>query len=207
VPPETKRATQSRTPRGAAERQILDAVERLLSQGESYTALGMRRIADEAGVARSTMYVYFTDKSELLMRITESATAELFTVAEEWVASGRDGGLDAIEKVQLAIIEQQRSHGALLAAVLEVAAYDAAVADFWRTRVNAFAAKLQESIEREQRAGRTPADLDAEVAARFLTWGTERTVFEHTSHPGGMSDERLAMGMAQVIWAATRAGP
>jgi AcrR family transcriptional regulator len=200
-------STTNRTPRGAAEQQILDAVERLLAQGESYTQLGMRRIADEAGVARSTMYVYFTDKSELLMRITESATAELFTVAEEWVGSGRAGGVEAIERVQLAIIEQQRSHGALLAAVLEVAAYDPAVAEFWRSRVNSFARTLQASLEDEQRAGRVPAELDAEVVARFLTWGTERTVFEHTAEPGGISDERLAKGMAQIIWASTRAEP
>lgn len=201
----TNRTPAGRTRRGAAEGEIFAAVERLLAQGESYTALGMQRIADEAGVARSTMYAHFADKADLLMRLTEDGTSQLFEIAEEWVLTGReDDGLAALEATQAAVIAQQRAHAPLFSALAEVAGYDESVAEFWRGRVDRFARKLQAAIEEDQQRGLAPADLDAPVAARFVSWATERTVFAHIADPAGVSDERLARGMARAIWAVTR---
>jgi AcrR family transcriptional regulator len=190
VPSVTRRKGGTRTRRGAAESEIFAAVERLLARGESYTALGMQAIADEAGVARSTMYVHFTDKADLLMRLAESATGDLFGAAEHWIVGA--GDLEALERTEAAIIAQQREHAGLFRALAEVAGYDPAVARFWRSRVDAVADLLHERL-----AGR---DLDPVVTARFLVWATERTVFEHVADSGGVDDEQLAKGMAQIIW-------
>jgi AcrR family transcriptional regulator len=188
----SERTSGTRTPRGTAQAEIFAAVERLLARGESYTALGMQAIADEAGVARSTMYVHFTDKPDLLMQLAESATSELFRAAEEWIDGG--GDLAALERTHTKIVAQQREHAALFRAIAEVAAYDDAVAEFWRTRVDAVADRLQ------ARLAAAGSELDAAVAARFLVWATERTVFEHVANARDVSDERLAKGMAQLIW-------
>ncbi|WP_372792169.1 TetR/AcrR family transcriptional regulator, partial [Paraconexibacter sp.] len=55
----------TRSRRAAVEQQVLGAVERLLTDGESFTALPVGRIADEAGMARTTFYGHFPDKSTL----------------------------------------------------------------------------------------------------------------------------------------------
>lgn len=180
-----------RTPRGAAEERIFAAVERLLEAGEAYTSLSTGRIAEEAGVARSTLYVHFADKADLLVRLTEAATTELFDVAERWVAGG--GGLPELEATMREVVRQQRSHKALFVALNEAAAYEPRVAAFWQSRIQRFA---------EQVEPRVPAGLDARVTSRFLAWGAERAVFEHIgSDASGRGDARLAKGIARATWA------
>jgi len=51
----------------AIEEGVLAAAERLLAEGAT---LSMQRVADEAGVARSTLYLYFKEKNALLVRLT-----------------------------------------------------------------------------------------------------------------------------------------
>jgi AcrR family transcriptional regulator len=40
-----------------------------LDAGESYTELGVQRIASAAGIARSTFYLYFKDKTSPAIRL------------------------------------------------------------------------------------------------------------------------------------------
>ena len=49
------------------ELRILEATERLLRDGASFTHLSLREISQAAGIARSTFYVHFADKSDLLL--------------------------------------------------------------------------------------------------------------------------------------------
>jgi AcrR family transcriptional regulator len=45
---------------------LLEAMERLLSQGQSFSALTVETLASEAGIARATFYLRFKDKSALV---------------------------------------------------------------------------------------------------------------------------------------------
>src|SRR5215213_3920139 len=58
-----------RNPTAAREfqRKRGDAIERLVDDGSTYAELSVDRLVDEAGVARSTFYKYFGDKSGLLV--------------------------------------------------------------------------------------------------------------------------------------------
>jgi len=180
---------------------VFDAVERLLADGETFTSLGVQRIADEAQIARSTFYVHFPDKAALLMRLTESATRD----PEEWVDGAGAGGLEALTRTTARMLAHYRSHADALAALAEVAAYDAEVAAFWRARVDRFAEVLRERLEADRLAGRLPADLDCGVTARLIAWGAERVVSEHIASDDGSGDERLAESLARVMWAAMHA--
>ncbi|MEU6204148.1 helix-turn-helix domain-containing protein, partial [Micromonospora musae] len=62
MPSITRRRSAAADRRLPVEAQILAATERLLGEGESFTELGVQRIAREAGVARSTFYMHFADK-------------------------------------------------------------------------------------------------------------------------------------------------
>ncbi|MEU6203817.1 helix-turn-helix domain-containing protein, partial [Micromonospora musae] len=62
MPSITRRRSGGSDRRLSVEAQILAATERLLAEGESFTELGVQRIAREAGVARSTFYMHFADK-------------------------------------------------------------------------------------------------------------------------------------------------
>lgn len=184
------------------EGRVFEAVERLLDAGESYTALGVQRIAEEAGVARSTFYVHFADKSDLLMRLTQSATGDLFAASESWVRGSHDDGRAGLRRTAAHIIAQYRAHAGALTALTEVAAYDPAVAEFWRSRIEGFVQVLRERLEADQAAGRTPAGVHVESTARWIAWGTERTVSEHVALADPSEDDALAESMARAVWLA-----
>ena len=175
------------------------AVRRLLKDGHGYTALPIQRIADEAGIARSTFYLYFPDKTALLMRITESATESLFTAAEAWLEHGF-ADMAALERTILDVIAQRREHADLLAALTEVSGYDEQVAAFWRARVGGFIDLLQGRIEEGQRAGTIVPALDAATTAAWTAWGVERLLAQHVATHPPREDQRLAAGLAGAIW-------
>ncbi len=56
---------------------ILDAATRLLLRSPGYVA-SMADVADEAGVAKGTVYLYFTGKDELLLAVHERNVEGLF---------------------------------------------------------------------------------------------------------------------------------
>ncbi len=205
MPSVTRKPSSGRLRREAVEQRVFDAVERLLADGESFTSLGVQRIADEAQIARSTFYVHFPDKSTLLMRLTESATQDMFPRPEEWVDGANASGLESLTRTTARMLGHYRSHADALAALAEVAAYDAEVAAFWRERVDRFADVLRERLERDRRAGRIPRDLDCDVTARLIAWGAERIVSEHIASDDGSGDARLATSLARAIWAAMHA--
>lgn len=207
MPSVTKRSgtPRARARRGAAEQQVLTAVEELLAEGEPFTTLGVGRIAERAGVSRSSFYVHFPDKTALLLRLTESATDVLFSTAEQWV-SDDDATLDGLRATARGVVAEYRRHGALLTAFAEVAAYEPEVAEFWRTRVSRFIDVLRERLERARDTGRLDPAVDTKVAAEFIAWGMERTVAQRViSDPEGRDDDRLAEGLARSIWVLTTA--
>ena len=51
------------------ERRLLDATERLMADGASFTELSVDRLATEAGISRASFYIYFEDKGHLLRRL------------------------------------------------------------------------------------------------------------------------------------------
>jgi TetR/AcrR family transcriptional regulator, ethionamide resistance regulator len=201
--PSVTRPARDDSHRAIVEQQVLEAVERLLAGGESFTSLPIQRIAAEAGMARTTFYGHFRDKPSLLVRLTESATLRLFAAAADWVrdpASTREDLDDTLAQ----LISEYRKHRSLLRAVNELASYEPAVEDYWRAAIDAFAALLSERIARDQAAGLIPAGVSATTTATWIAWGTERTIAMHVAaHPTDTrSDPALATGIAAATWAA-----
>ena len=56
---------------------ILDAAERLLARGPERVA-SVAEVADEAGLAKGTVYLYFPSKEELLLAVHERAIDGFF---------------------------------------------------------------------------------------------------------------------------------
>ena len=155
-----------------------------------------QRIAEEAGIARTTFYGHFADKPTLLIRLTESVSEELFAGAGTWVEGDRSRE-DLVQTV-LGLVTGYRDHARLLRAVVEVAGYEPTVEAFWQARLEAFADVLRQRLERD----RGPADAaNLAITASWIVWGTERTIAVHVaSRPPG-EDIAFAGGVAGAIWA------
>ena len=77
--------------------EIVDAAERLYAE-IGWDAVTMDRVAKSARLSRALIYVYFQDKSDLLLAIAERALAELrerFTAA----AAAQVSGLDKVQSI------------------------------------------------------------------------------------------------------------
>jgi AcrR family transcriptional regulator len=206
MPSVTRPSGRSATNREAITAKVSDAVGRLLAEGHGFTSIGVQRIAEEAGIARSTFYLYFPDKAAVLIAIAASATADLFAAAGAWAEHGFTD-LEMLEGTIVGIVAQQREHSALLAAVAEVAAYDEQVAGFWRARVGAFIERLRERIEEGQQNGTIAAGLEPATTAAWVTWGTERLIAQHVAERPPGEDAGLARGLSRAIWSTLGRAP
>src|SRR5919204_2762028 len=88
MPSVTRAANASRPQRGQRrgqiEQRLLEATERLMAQGSTFTELSVDRLATEAGMSRRTFYVYFRDKGDLLRQLTRQVFVEQQEAAQQW---------------------------------------------------------------------------------------------------------------------------
>lgn len=197
MPSITRRREPHPGRRASADAEILAATRRLLADGANFTELGVQRIAAAAGISRSTFYVHFRDKSDLLMRLAGPMLDTLFSVASAWEpADGPEGLEDTFSRV----LDIYREHGGVLRAINEVSAYDEAVRDFWGQRLNPFTSGTIAVLRTEQEAGRTAASIDLAAASRVIVSGGERAIFDHitTAEPG--QDSTFAHELALAWW-------
>ena len=70
---------------GAIVEAVRAAVERLTADGTSFTDLRVEHIAKEAGIARSTFYLRFRDKTTLLCTLAGAVGEDVFAEVDEWL--------------------------------------------------------------------------------------------------------------------------
>jgi AcrR family transcriptional regulator len=181
----------------SAEAEVLAATRRLLADGASFTELGVQKISAEAGVARSTFYAHFRDKTDLLMRLGTTMTATSFDIASAWEPAD---GVEAMADAFLRVLGVYREHAAVLRAIAEVSSYDEAVRTLWSERFAQFSARTVEVLGDEQDAGRTPAAIDRVSAARIIVIGGERAIFDHITTAPPSDDAAFVRELALTWW-------
>lgn len=162
--------------RAAVQADVLRATEELLAEGTSWADLGVERIATTAGISRTAFYFYFSDKRELLLRLTEDVNEQLYAEADRWY-SGEGDDEEEIREALAKIAELYVEHQALLKVIVEVSTYDEQVATHWRALIGRFVEATRVRIEDEQRAGKAPP-FEAAPTAFGLVWMCERTLYQ-----------------------------
>lgn len=201
MPPAVRRAQQDRASRRDALRsRLLAVVERLLGEGERFTEISVERMVAEAGIARSTFYVYFEDKGDLLRAWFAEITDELRAAASAWWAIDAAPALDEVREVLGGIVATYRPHTTLMAAVYDAAAYDPAVRDLVSAMMAENVAGLRRHIRVGQRAGFVDAALPGPQTAAWLTWMAERGLHQLVRTASDAELERLVDAYARIVW-------
>ncbi|MBQ1091976.1 TetR/AcrR family transcriptional regulator [Streptomyces sp. B93] len=196
----TRRPSSAADRRAALEKRILSVIEDCLRGGVTYTELSVEQIAKAAGISRSTFYLYFRDKVDVLLRLSGSLKKESYEIAAAWKPTGTDGGVEGLARTYELIMRHYREHAALLAAINEVAAYDPTVREAWRADQDRFADNLVSVLKEEQRAGRTPEGIDPTLAARLVVQGGSQVIAQQVSDGDGTDDPAVARELARSYW-------
>lgn len=200
MPSTTRRPSSAADRRAALEKRILAVIEECLRGGVTYTELSVEQIAHAAGISRSTFYLYFRDKVDVLLRLSGSLKKESYAIAASWRPTGPDGGLDGLARTYELILRHYREHAALLAAINEVAAYDPLVREAWTADQDRFIDNLVTVLQEEQRAGRTPADLDPGLAAKVIVQGGGQVIAQQVAGGDSSDDAVVARELARGYW-------
>ncbi len=197
-----KPATSRQDRRAEIERRLLDATERLMRAGASYTELSVDRLATEAGISRASFYIYFEDKGHLLRLLAGQVFSDLATSGQRWwgVAQRRDP--EDVRAAMTAIIANYRQHQPLLVALSEMAGYDPQVAATYRELLAAISHQAAQVIEEGQADGAIRRELPAATTASALTWMVERACYQNLPNHGPDYDAELATALTEVVWGA-----
>ena len=188
--------------REQVERDLLDATERLMADGASFTELSVDRLATEAGISRASFYIYFEDKGHLLRRLAGQVFDDLAAAAERWWGVSRRRDPADVLAAMTGLVASYRSHQPLLIALNEMAGYDPQVGATYRDILDAIAARLATVIEEGQADGFIRRELSAATAASTLTWMAERTCQQNLPGRPESYDAELAATLTQLVWGA-----
>ncbi|GAB2600109.1 TetR/AcrR family transcriptional regulator [Kribbella endophytica] len=181
----------------SAEADLFAATGRLLADGAKFTELNAQQIAAEAGVARSSFYVHFRDKVDLLIRLAAQLTAPNFDTASAWRP---EDGVEGLTETFVRVVATFRENAAVRRAVSEAAAYDDTVREYWVRELDQFSEFTDRLLRVEQDAGRTATDVDVPSATQIIVLGGERAIVEHVNTRDATTDATFAAELARIWW-------
>ena len=196
----TRRPASGVDRRAEVEQKVAAGLAELLAEGSTFTELGVERLAGAAGISRSTFYLYFRDKSDLLQRLGAAMVADVYSDGLTWEPAGDDGGVDGLARDYLSYLTHYRAQRWLFSAIVETAAYDAGLRAWWTGQRDRFLDVVRGQVSQEQAAGRTPADLDADRAAGVVVRGGFQVLQEQVVHGAADDDAAVARELAAVHW-------
>ncbi len=140
-------------------RAELIAAARRLFTDDGYEATSISALARAAGVAGNTIYWYFTDKDDLLVATLDAVLGDALADYQEVAAA-------SLEDQLLWVVDTLQQLRRLVSTV-HARSTESAIVDEWHTGFH----QMTESLFRSalERAGRTGAEVDAEVKIGVFT--------------------------------------
>ena len=186
--------------RPEVERRLLQATEDLIADGTSFTELSVEQLASRAGIARSTFYVYFHDKTDLVARLAEEMVAQLAEAASVWWKLGVDARYDDVLESTRQVVNTYARHSALFTALAETAAYDERLRELQLVTMSRYARPMSELIERGKEEGLVRPEIHTSESVVALTWMVERACFHLARGASEERLERIAQSLSQIFW-------
>lgn len=179
---------------------MLRVVEELMEDGASFADITVEQLITEAGISRSTFYVYFEDKGVLLLALAEDVVGRLIDAARVWWELPPDGTRADVESALRGIADVYAQHASIWSALVDTSAYDPNVRASFRGVVALAIEGVSRHIREGQKAGTVRAGLDPKRTAAWLTWMTERGHYEMVSEASKPELAKLVKAQADVVW-------
>ncbi len=178
---------------------LLEATERLIAGGSSFTELSVEKLSREAGIARSTYYLYFRDKGQLIQELGQAIAGELLQTTRRWWDISSQVTLPQLRRAMRETLTIYLHYQAVFASMAEAAGYDAEVRAGFNELLEAMTRNSLNAVREGQRRGTIHRDV-TEDSYMALVWMTERVAY-HRVRQGSEADlERAAKVLANIIW-------
>jgi TetR/AcrR family transcriptional regulator, ethionamide resistance regulator len=181
-------------------RHFVGIVEQLVENGATYADLSVEAIITAGGISRSTFYVYFADKGDLLVAMAQDVIGDLVATGSSWWNLPVDADRADLHAALRVPIDTYRKHRTILGTVAETAAYDPRVREQQQSLIEQVVAALTRYIVDAQRAGAADPELDAGRTARWLIWMIERGLYQTVGAADGDEVERQLDALTDIIW-------
>lgn len=188
-----------------ARNRLLATADALLETGVPFTEITVEALSAEAGLARTTFYKHFEDKSALLMQLAEHVTQVFEDGASRWYRLPPRSTRADLAAALRELADAHIAHRYTMTAVVDAATYDPRVRAVYRKVIEERIARMRRSFDDQQRAGAISADVRVDQVTPWIAWLTERAPFQ-LLRAGSEELEAHLDGMTTVIWNTLYAG-
>ena len=188
--------------------RLLESLDRELSSGRAYMDVSVAELAKATGLARSTFYAYFGDKSDLVRLWFEQTRLELHDASESWWALGPRVRRADLRAALARMVHTYQPIAHMMAAVYDAAAYDGAVRNEVSLLMDENITALRRHIQAGQRGGWVDPDLAPLETASWLMWMSERTMHQIVVRPDQDAAEMELHidAFTRIVWRTLYAG-
>jgi AcrR family transcriptional regulator len=202
----TSRPEPELTTRGQIIVRLRDALERALADGTRYADLEVERLARDAGISRSSFYVYFEDKVDLIRELADDVIAGVIDIGREWWELPPRASRADLHEALGKMMRAYRAQGPLVGVLVEAAAYDERVRAEYLSLVRRSRRAIEEHIRDGQARGFVRAEIDPDTTATWLAWMLSRGSHELIRPATPAQFERRLTALGDILWRTLYAG-
>ncbi|BDB43979.1 hypothetical protein Mkiyose1665_03140 [Mycobacterium kiyosense] len=181
-------------------RHFVGVVEELVANGVRYADLSVEAIITAGGISRSTFYVYFDDKGDLLVAMAQDVIGELIADGSSWWDLPVNATREDLHKAMRVPIDTYRRHRTILGTIAETAAYDPRAQEQQQHLIGQVVRALTAYIGDAQRAGVADTELDSARTAQWLIWMIERGLYQLVGSAGDEEVELQLDALVEIVW-------
>lgn len=180
---------------------MLHALERLLEDGRSLSAVTIDELTSTAGIARSTFYLNYRDKADLVARLMRRVTEEIVTASGVWFQRPAEARRADLAEALHGIVTVYCRHRAVMTAVMDTAASDATLSEVFDDMVGRLRRRSRQAVAAVRSAGRARAGATPQVADT-LTWAVLNACHTQLRSGSARDARRLADTLTHICWHA-----
>lgn len=195
------RASTDASPSTATDR-LVEAFERLLARGESFTTISVGELSREAGMARATFYLHFRSKGQLVSHAMQAVQLQLRTAARKQLKKSGGYGRAEFQAFIREVVEILFQHRHAIWAMNEVSVYDSQVQAVFAEFMDQRTREIQRTLDQLVRQGVAHPAAHARLA-QMLAWTIERSFCKMLNEQSA-PEERIALAdmLTHTIWSA-----
>jgi TetR/AcrR family transcriptional regulator, ethionamide resistance regulator len=186
--------------------QLETATRELLADGHSFGDLSVDTLAAAASISRSTFYLYFPGKADLVRAFTEPIVEQLTAAVTAWSRIDQPVTRRRLSDVLGVLTDVYRCNALLIGALVDMTSRDAAIREHVARLMSDSVSALSGHIVLGQESGAIEKHVPATETASWLLWMIERG-HRQLRLRSDISNQEITESLVDVVWHTLYAHP